>query len=178
MPTVAWGERRLFIWPISGFILVDSVPGLEFSETYLAASAKQQRRMMYCYGALVGAMHRLRINSKIRPRDIICKNENFTHYKDSLILIDREHGKPKPMNIDKKLAIKQIIDGWQKTAASLNYPQPDRLLSYWSGYCSERPDYRGFLKIHKELITRTFSSLEPQPDRVKFNENYGEWLSQ
>lgn len=176
MATVAWGERRLFFWPVAGFIMANEVKGEEFTELYLASGTHLQRKMMYAYGALVGAMHRKRINSKVRPRDIICRDRRFSKCSGSLVLIDRERGKPRYMDMGERAAIKQLLGDWHKNAGFLNYPGLNQLRAFWLGYCKERPEFREFTKKRKELFLEILAGLDPQPDRDKFDVCYAGWM--
>lgn len=176
MQTVAWGERRLFFWPVAGFVMADQVKGEEFSQVYLESGPRVQRKMMYAYGALVGAMHAKRINSKVRPRDIICRDRSFASYSDSLVLIDRERGKPRYMDMGDKLAIKQLLGVWHKNAKSWSYPGLGRLECFWAGYCSERPEFRKMTVERRELFLEILDGLDRQPDRDEFDERYDGWM--
>ena len=176
METVAWGERRLFFWPVAGFVMADQVRGEEFTELYLGSGSSLQRKMMYAYGALVGAMHRKRINSKVRPRDIICRNRSFGDYAESLVLIDRERGKTRYMDMGDRVAIKQILNDWHKNAGFFNYPGLKQLSAFWLGYCKERPEFREFTKQRKELFLDIFEGFTAQPDRDQFDEHYAGWM--
>ena len=176
MATVAWGERRLFFWPVAGFVMADEVKGEEFTQVYMQSGPCLQRKMMYAYGALVAMMHRKRINSKVRPRDMICRDRRFESYAESLVLIDRERGKPRYVDMGDRIAIKQLLGVWHKNAQFLNYPGLDQLGCFWLGYCSERPEFREFTKERKELFLDILEGLPRQPDRDKFDAHYADWM--
>lgn len=176
MATVAWGERRLFFWPVAGFVLADEVRGEEFAELYLESGPRQQRKMMYAYGALVGAMHRKRINSKVRPRDMICRDRSFEGYAGSLVLIDRERGKPRYVEMGDRVAFKQLLGVWHKNAGFLNYPGLGRLGCFWLGYCSERPEFREITPERKKQFLEILDGLDRQPDRDQFDARYAGWM--
>ena len=92
------------------------------------------------------------------------------------MLIDRERGKTRYMDMGDRVAIKQMLNDWHKNAGFLNYPRLFQLSAFWLGYCKERPEFREFTEQRKDLFLEIFGGFTAQPDRDQFDRHYAGWM--
>ena len=160
MNAVAWGERKVFGWPVGGFILVEEVVGRKFVEVYRNVSLRNRRRMMWVYGELMGALHHRGIMSKVLLRDLICISQVYTTFWKCLVVIDREHCLSYSVNISLKQRGRALGEIWVKGAALFIRGERSELLAFLAGYfaaCNMRKsqkDMRVFL-IQSTLLRAT-----------------------
>lgn len=95
---VALGERRIFGVPVSGFLVQQEVKGQEFTELMKNGSRWDRVKLMKAYGKLIAELHSKGvISSTVRVTDLICTSTINTEWDAiSLVIIDREKGKPEP----------------------------------------------------------------------------------
>jgi lipopolysaccharide kinase (Kdo/WaaP) family protein len=134
MSPVAWGECRVLGWSVRGFILVEEVVGKEFVEVYRDASLRSRRRLMRVHGELMGTLHQKGIESKVHPRDLICVSQDYSTFKKCLVVIDRERGLTRQMNISLKKRAKTLAEIWVKGAFTIGRGERSELLAFLSGY--------------------------------------------
>ena len=157
MRAVAWGEKRAFGWPVSGFLLLEEVKGREFVELFKASGSRVRRQMMRVYGTLVGHIHTKGINAKVRLRDIICISEDFSDYAKSMVLIDRERGTPFPVEMPMKKCAAQLATLVTKSIPNTGILDKGEILAFLSGYFSGN---RGFYDARKEFIAMTAAKIK------------------
>jgi len=87
MEPVAWGEQRLGLLTVRGFVLVRKVPGKELAGLFDESEGHMQFRLVREMGHLVGRLHARGFFHPVRLKDLIATN-------DGLVLIDRETSKP------------------------------------------------------------------------------------
>lgn len=140
MRPVAWGERRLLGWPVSGFILVEEVVGRRFIDAYRESSLRARRRLLRAHGALMGRLHCLGIDSKVRPADLICATDEISGSQPNLVVIDREYGAREPIQLSGEQRGQGLADIWVKGALSMRLSeagQRSELLAFLAGYLRE-----------------------------------------
>ena len=91
---VAWGEKRIFGIPVSGFIVQKEVQGVEFTSLMETASRQERMKLMRAYGKLIAELHSKGIiSSTVRVTDLICTSSiNIKWDEISFVIIDRENG--------------------------------------------------------------------------------------
>ena len=134
MKAVAWGEHTVLGWPVRGFILVEEVVGKEFVEVYRGASLRVRRRLFRLYGELMGTLHRIGIDSKVRPEDLICVSDNYKNFRNCFVVIDREHGRPYLMKLSIEQCGIRLGDIWVKGMYRTGLGERSELLAFLSGY--------------------------------------------
>ena len=142
MNAVAWGERKVFGWPVRGFLLVEEVVGRAFVENYRDASLRSRRRMMWVYGELMGTLHHRGIMSKVRLRDLIWISQNYKTFRKCLVVIDRERGLTRPVDISLKQRGKALADIWVTGWSILGPGERSELLAFLAGYFAESGIHR------------------------------------
>lgn len=181
MNHVAWGEHTVLGWPVRGFILVEEVIGSEFVDVYRDASLRSRRRLMRVYGELMGALHQRGIKSKVHPRDLKCISQNYSTFQKCLVVIDRERGLNRLVNISLQQRGKKLAEIWIKGAFTIGRGERSELLAFLSGYFAAS-GVHGMKKAMGEklvnwVLRRTadilasddrFASLRPD-----FKEKYG-----
>ena len=147
MNAVAWGERTVFGWPVRGFILVEEVVGREFVEIYRDASLRSRRRMMWVYGELMGTLHHRGIMSKVRLCDLIWISQDYTTFRKCLVVIDRERGQTRLVDISLKQRGKALADIWVKGCFIIGPGERSELIAFLAGYFAES----GILRLNKAI---------------------------
>jgi len=137
MQAKGWGERRLGKWPLNGFLLVEEVQGAEFSDLYKSLSRPRQKQLLHAYGALVGYLHRSGISSRVRCRDIKCTTDSFDHFKQCMVIIDRECGKPVKQNLSPEERALHLAKLLLVNSRLIGLPGASGLLGFLNGYCAE-----------------------------------------
>jgi tRNA A-37 threonylcarbamoyl transferase component Bud32 len=91
---VAWGEKRVFGIPVSGFLVQEEVLGVEFTSLMKSASRQERIKLMRAYGKLIAELHSKGIiSSAVRVTDLICTSSLNVKWDDiSFTIIDRENG--------------------------------------------------------------------------------------
>ncbi len=91
---VAWGEKRVFGIPVSGFLVQEEVKGDEFTELVKTVSNYERIKLIKAYGKLLGEIHSKGIfSSAVRVTDLICTSTVNEKWEDiNLVIIDRESG--------------------------------------------------------------------------------------
>lgn len=134
MTPAAWGERRRFGLPVAGFLLVRAVEGEPLVDRYLRATIPLQKRLRYLHGSLIGTLHQRGIFTKVRPRDVIVVRESWDNFRHSMVVIDRERGKTKPVKLPMPLRAKQLADVWCKSGTELGLGTWGELQAFLAGY--------------------------------------------
>ncbi len=181
MNPVAWGERKIFGWSMGGFLLVEEVVGKEFVEVYRTASSSTRRRLMWVHGELMGNLHEQGIESKVHPRDLICVSRDYTTFRTCLVVIDRERGHTRPMNLAQKYRGKSLADIWVKGAFTIGRGSSNELLAFLSGYCVGSGIRREDKSTRSEILRYTVDRVTGLLDRDQrysnlrkdFKERYG-----
>ncbi|OGW26074.1 MAG: hypothetical protein A2X59_10815 [Nitrospirae bacterium GWC2_42_7] len=150
MRAMAWGEKCILGWPVSGFLLLEEVKGKEFVELFKKSGSRVRRQMMRGYGALVGHVHKKGINAKVRPRDIICVSDDFSDYSKAFVLIDRERGNPFPVDMPMKKCAAQLATLLTKSIQNIGMPEKGELLAFLVGYFSGN---RAFYEKRNEFVS-------------------------
>jgi hypothetical protein len=180
MNAVAWGEHKVFGWPVAGFLLVEEVVGGNFVNAYREVSLRIRRRMMWVYGELMGALHQRGIRSNVLLRDLIFTSQVYTTFRKCLVVIDREHGLPYSVNISLKQRGKALGENWVKGALLFIRGERSELLAFLAGYftaCNMRKSQKSMrvILVQSTLLRATeiltsdarFSSF-----RQSFKEKY------
>lgn len=134
MNPVAWGECRVLGWSVRGFILVEEVVGREFVEVYRDASLRSRRRLMRVHGELMGTLHQKGIETKVHLRDLICVSQDYETFRKCLVVIDRERGLTRQVNISLTQRAKTLAEIWIKGAFTIGRGERSELLAFLSGY--------------------------------------------
>lgn len=167
MRAVGWGEKRLFGWPASGFLLLEEVKGKEFVDLFNTSNHLLRKQMMRVYGALVGHIHQKGINSKIRPRDIICVSDNFSDYSKSLVIIDRERGKPFTVDMPIEKCAAQLADIFIVSIPNIGAVERYEIAAFLVGYFSENHSFYKYRDKFVQLIAAEITSQLEQKDRYE-----------
>ncbi len=157
MKAVAWGERTVLGWPVRGFILVEEVVGKEFVDVYRGASLRVRRRLFRLYGELMGTLHRIGIDSKVRPQDLNCISDNYKDFRNCFVVIDREHGRPYLMGLSIEQCGIRLGDIWAKGMYRIGLGERSELLAFLSGYftgAGQRSVREARGAISSNLVTR------------------------
>ncbi|WNM57381.1 lipopolysaccharide kinase InaA family protein [Candidatus Nitrospira allomarina] len=157
MNAVAWGEHTVLGWPVRGFILVEEVVGREFVDVYRGASLRVRRRLFRLYGELMGTLHRIGIDSKVRPEDLICVSDNYKDFRNCFVVIDREHGRPYLMGLSIEQCGIRLGDIWAKGMYRIGLGERSELLAFLSGYLTaagQRSVSEGRDAISANLVKR------------------------
>ncbi len=134
MTPVAWGTYTVLSWPVRGFLLVEEVPGREYTEIYRTASLHSRRLLMRAHGELMGTLHQKGIDSKVHTKDLMCISQDYTNFRKCLVVIDRERGVTDPVNISLMNRGKRLAEIWIKGAFMLGATERSELLAFFSGY--------------------------------------------
>jgi hypothetical protein len=134
MRVVGWGERRRLGWPVAGILLVEKVDGEEYVARYQRSSLRQRRVMTRAYGRLVGQLHRAGIDSKVRPRDLICCSDDLQDPRSALVVIDRERGRRSRQPLSLALRSRQLAEMWIQSGRKLGLPELSELRAFMAGY--------------------------------------------
>lgn len=137
---------------MGGFMLVEEVVGKEFVEVYRVASLRFRRRLMWVHGELLGTLHKKGIESKVHPRDLICVSEDYTNFRKCLVVIDRERGRPYPVNLSLKDRGKSLADIWVKGSFTIGRGALRELLAFLSGYCAASGLHRSNKDMREVLV--------------------------
>jgi len=91
---VAWGEKRMFGIPVSGFLVQEEVQGVEFPLLMKSSSRQERIKLMRAYGKLIAELHSKGIiSSTVRVTDLICTTSLNVEWNEiSFVIIDRENG--------------------------------------------------------------------------------------
>jgi hypothetical protein len=181
MNAVAWGEHKVFGWPVKGFILVEAVVGGKFVEVYRDVSLRSRRRMMWVYGELMGVLHHRGIKSKVLLRDLILISQDYSTFRKCLVLIDREHGLSYSVNISLKQRGRALGEIWAKGALIFIRGERSELLAFLAGYfaaCNMRESQRDMrvILVQSTLLRATeilTSDARFSNFRQSFKERYG-----
>ncbi len=168
MRVAGWGEERFIGWPVSGFLLVEKVEGKEFVEMFKMAGSKLRKQMMKAYGSLVGHLHKIGINSKVRPRDIICTSDDFSAYSSSMVIIDREHGNPYIVNMTLEKCALQLAMILTKSIHNIGILGKFEIFAFLNGYFNVNSALRNhrieLINIALDKIKYVVSSHERYKD--------------
>ena len=134
MRVVGWGERRRLGLPVAGMLLVERVDGEEYVARYVRSSLRRRRVMMRAYGRLIGQLHQAGIDSKVRPRDLICNGENLDDPRSALVVIDRERGRCSREVLSISRRMRQLAEVWIQGGRTFGLPKPSELLAFMAGY--------------------------------------------
>ena len=134
MNVVAWGELKIFGWPVKGFLLVEEVAGRGFAEIYQNASLQIRRRMMWVYGELMGTLHLKGIISNVRLRDLIWVSKDYTTFRKCLVVIDREHGQIHSVEISLNQRGRALGALWVEGTKIIGTGERSELLAFLAGY--------------------------------------------
>jgi tRNA A-37 threonylcarbamoyl transferase component Bud32 len=93
MEPVAWGERRRFGVPTSGFLVVREVQGRNMADVFDEASVTERHALVRTLGELVGCLHVAGFVQPVRLKDLILTPDAASAPR-VFVLIDRETGKP------------------------------------------------------------------------------------
>ncbi|MBN2059277.1 MAG: hypothetical protein JW882_02565 [Deltaproteobacteria bacterium] len=173
MHAAAWGSRRLFGLPSSGFLLVEEVQGKAFVDMYSALEEFGRRRLMRAYGALVGFMHRNGLDSIVRVTDMICVSDDFTDFRRSLVVIDREWGSTERKKISFKKRCKQLGKMFTKMLRWIGLPTYREVLSFMGGYRRESRDLN--CTVFQILERSKFYVMKSIKNQTRYDE-VSEWL--
>lgn len=95
MRPVAFGERRLFGWPIGGFLLTEEVRGVELADLHKLCSPPDRRNLFRSLGEYLGLLHSAGFFQPVRLKNLFLSHDHGRAGKKSaFILIDRETSKP------------------------------------------------------------------------------------
>jgi len=92
MTASGWGELSVCGWPVSGFVLLDEVPGIRLDQRLQHASPKERQQLLYTFGTLIKKLHDSNIDTVTRIQDVVCVPPDDAAGNDHMVLIDREHG--------------------------------------------------------------------------------------
>ena len=181
MNSVAWGEYSVFGWPVRGFLLVEEVVGREFVDVYRDAPLRIRRRLMWVHGELMGTLHQRGIDSKVHPRDLVCISPDYSTFRKCLVVIDRERGLNRPVNISLMQRGKTLAEIWVKGAFAIGRGERSELLAFLSGYftASGKSGFsREMLENLVDLASRRAAGILATDDRFAslrpdFKEKYG-----
>jgi len=170
MKKVAFGEKFKFFMPVGGVLVVEEVKGLEFYEAYNKFSLRQKRRLIKAFGMIIGALHNASIDSIVRVHDLFLTDEAMTDLSKSLVLIDREHGEIKKLEMSHKKCSEQIAKILIKSLTHVKDIKKSVLAAFLSGYFEERKMTEGDKGIIKKEVA---SSLKKEADKSRYEANLG-----
>jgi hypothetical protein len=178
MRVVGWGERRRFGLPVAGMLLVERVDGEEYVVRYARSSLRRRRVMMRAYGRLVGQLHQAGIDSKVRPRDLICNGEDLDDPRSALVVIDRERGRLSREALLISRRMRQLAEVWIQFGRTLGLPKPSELLAFMAGYLRDGAmPARGramlFRDIQREARAIVRTERRSAKLRAEFEARYG-----
>ena len=168
MHPVAWGSRRLLGVPLSGFLLVEEVQGKSFTDMYETLDELGRRRLMTAYGSLVGFMHKKGLDSIVRVTDMICVSKDFTDFKRSLVVIDREWGSLRRKKISFQKRCEQLGKMFAKMLRWIGLPTDREVISFTRGYLNEFQDLNH--SISQVLERSTFYALKSIKGKAKYDQ--------
>ena len=134
--------------------------------------------MMHAYGRLVGQLHQAGIDSKVRPRDLICSREDLDDPRSALVVIDRERGRRSREALSISRRMRQLAEVWIQGGRTLGLPKPSELLAFMAGYLREgaMPVQRRavfFRDIEDEARTIVRTERRSAKLRAEFEALYG-----
>lgn len=116
MRTVAYGEKRRFGWPVSGFLLVEEVEGAEVAEVYQGCSTVTRHQLMDALGEYLGRLHKAGFFQAVRLKDLFLQESlNNIDGVFDFVLIDRETSKPGPSRFTKKRSLETLARATRRT---------------------------------------------------------------
>lgn len=91
---LAYGEKRVCGWPVSGFLMQKEVVGEEYHKLLPRCTPLEKKRLLRAYGRLVAKIHSAGLFFPIvRVTDLICTTPvNVPWEEIRLVVIDREKG--------------------------------------------------------------------------------------
>ena len=175
MKAVVWGEHRVLGWPVRSFILVEEVGGKEFVDVYRGASLRVRRRLFRLYGELMGTLHRIGIDSKVRPEDLICVCDDYKDFRNCFVVIDREHGRPHLTELSIEQCGIRLGDIWAKGMYRIGLGERSELLAFFSGYLTAAGQ-RSACKAHGAIAANLVQRASRRAAEVLYHDNRFETL--
>lgn len=175
MKAVVWGEHTVLGWPVKSFILVEEVGGKEFVDVYRGASLRVRRRLFRLYGELMGTLHRIGIDSKVRPEDLICVCDDYKDFRNCFVVIDREHGRPHLTELSIEQCGIRLGDIWAKGMYRIGLGERSELLAFFSGYLTAAGQ-RSACKAHGAIAANLVQRASRRAAEVLYHDNRFETL--
>ena len=179
MDAVSWGEKRIFGWPQSGFLLVEEIQGKNFALDYIDSTMKNRKQLAYGYGRLISYMHHKDVYDDVRCEEIICTSDDVTDFRN-LLVIDREYGRTRKSRItssdNEKLIRKanSLANAFLTLGRSHIFPIPTsrEVLAFLAGYFSENKTSN---KTRQKLLVSARETLNKRVDNQdSYKERYRE----
>jgi len=139
MQEVAWGRKALAGVPLSGFLVVQGVEGVDFAEAYHRIGERERRDLMGAYGALVGSMHTRGLDALARTTDVFCVSDRYDDFTRAFVLIDREWGALTLVPMPLKRRCNRLATLFVKTRRWLGIPSGKEMLSFLEAYLGASP---------------------------------------
>ena len=175
MKAVVWGEHTVLGWPVRSFILVEEVGGKAFVDVYRGASLRVRRRLFRLYGELMGTLHRIGIDSKVRPEDLICVCDDYKDFRNCFVVIDREHGRPHLTELSIEQCGIRLGDIWAKGMYRIGLGERSELLAFFSGYLTAAGQ-RSACKAHGAIAANLVQRASRRAAEVLYHDNRFETL--
>jgi hypothetical protein len=136
MDIAAWGEHRVFGWPVAGFLLASDVPGERLDRIIRTCTDDERKTIFFHYGELIAKMHLNGLRDIARVQDIIYSNDNGI----KLTVIDREHGIPKTAPLTESDRADVLARTYLKNLSALGAKDAmyDEMTSLLDGYCDQQ----------------------------------------
>ncbi len=116
MRPVAFGERRLFGWPMDGFLLVEEVRGVEVADFHALCPPPVRRNLFRCLGEYMGRLHAAGFFQPVRLKDLFLGDAPDRADKEfAFVLIDRETSKPWPAKFSRRRALQALARATRRT---------------------------------------------------------------
>jgi hypothetical protein len=78
----------------------------------------------------MGTLHQRGVEPKVHPRDLICISQDYTTFRKCLMVIDRERGLTRPVNISLLQRGRRWAEIWVKGAFTIGRGEQSELLAF------------------------------------------------